>query len=542
MGLPAALVLAAGLAPAYAQTADSSATLPGSQVRVEKLFEARLLDARRLSLPPTLPSLDTALVPQAYEVLPVRSEIEYPPPRIRPLAVKVEPPSKVYEGFARAGAGLPAAWLGDLGYATATERYLLRADAHTYGFRGNFDDDQRYAEVDAHAGGTYYATDAVAVDLDVDYDRRDFRYYGFGEARRDTAARLVGREARQHFGVLGFRAGLRNAAETAPGIDYRAHVSGDFLSDNFANAERHFRVDAMARRDFTGAWYAELATDVHFVRYDGVEDQRLNVVQIQPTFGTSFERVGLRIGANVANEDDEFSFYPAVDVTYAASPTLVFLAGADGGPEPQTYRSLSRYLPYLVTDPELRIAQSYRLFAGVQTQVRGVDLALTAGFERINDLALFTGDSARTYLFRPRYDSADVLSLKLEASAPILARLSGRLQVEARSFGLETADEPYLLPSFDAQLRLRYEVLPQRAGATALLVAQNSLPVLAPADARIAPETGALFDFSLHGDYRISERFGAFAQVNNLFNNRRRKFPYYPVLGANVLAGVTTRF
>ena len=538
----AALLCAVGAASALAQADTVPASLPGSQVRVEKLFEARLLDARRIDVAPSLPALDTSLVPQRYEVLPVDSEIEYPAPRIRPLAVKVDPPPPAYGGFARLGGGLPASWLADAGYAASTERYLLRADAHTYGFRGNFNDDQRYAEVDAHLGGTYYATEELAVDLDVDFDRRGFRYYGFDEARRDTSARLVGPDARQHFNVLGLRAGLRNAAETAPGIDYRAHVSADFLSDNFAVDERHFRLEAMARRDFSEAWYAELATDALFVRYGGVEDQRLNVVQIQPTVGAHFDRVGLRLGVNVANEDDEFRLYPAIEATYAARPTLVFVAGADGGPEAQTYRSLSRYLPFVVDDPELRIAQAWRFFGGVQTKVRGIDLAVTAGFERVNNLALFVSDSAAVHRFRPRYDSAGVTFVKLEASAPILARLSGHLHVETRSFGLETAEDPYLLPGFDAQLRLRYELLPGRANASALFVAQNALPVLAPDGLETAPETGGLYDFSVHGDYRLTERFAAFAQLNNLFNNRRRKFPYYPTLGANVLVGLTARF
>ena len=526
-----------------AQTdSTAAATLPGSEVRVEKLFDARLLDARRIDLAPTLPSLDTSLVPQTYEVVAVESDIAYAPPRIRPLAVKVEPPETPYKGFARAGAGLPAAFLGDLGYATNTERYALRADAHTYGFKGNLNDDQRYAEVNARLGGTLYATEQVAVDLDVDYDRRQFRYYGFEGARRDTNAELLGPDRQQHFGILGLRAGIRNAAETAPGVDYRVHVTTDFLTDNFGVDERQLGLTGMARKDFTEAWYAELATDVTFVRYAGAERQRLNVVEILPTVGAHFDKVGLRLGANVANEDDAFRFYPNLEATYAISPTLVLIAGADGGPRPQSYRALSGYLPFLVSDPEIRIAQELRVFGGVQTRVRGVDLEVTAGYTRVNNLALFVTDSAQVYKFRPRYDSADVLSVKAEASAPILARLSGNLLVEARTFSLETAEDPYLLPGFDAQLRLRYAFGDERLAVSGLLVSQNALPALAPGDLTAAPATGTLFDFSVHGEYRFAERFGAFAQANNLFNNRRRKFPYYPTLGINLLAGVTARF
>lgn len=524
---------------AYAQS-DSTGQLPGSEVRVEKLFEARLADAERIALPPSFPALDTTLLAQAYEVLPVEADVVYDAPKIRPLAIKVPEPPEAYKGFVRLGGGLPAAWIGDLGYATNNDRYALRADAHTYGFDGNFNEAQRYAEVNARLGGTRYVTDAVAVDLDVDLDRRMYRYYGFAEARLDTSQRLLPPNDRQHFNIFGLRAGVRNAKPTTPGIDYRAHFTADFLSDNFGVEERRYRLDLLARKDFSEAWYAEVATDLRFVRYDGTGEQRLNIFEIVPTVGAHFDQVGLRLGVNVANEDDAFRFYPRVEATYAARPTLVFIAGADGGPRAQSYRALSDYLPYLVTDPELRIAQELRVFGGVQTRIRGIDIEATAGYERVNDLALFTADSARAERFRPRYDSAGIVFVKLEASAPILARLSGNLQIESRSFSLETAEEPYLLPSFDAQLRLRY-AFANRLSLDGLLVAQNALPVFSEGDEADSPETGALFDFSIHGDYRISERFGAFAQLNNLFNNRRRVFPYYPVLGTNVLLGITAR-
>ena len=526
---------------ATAQTDTSAAQLPGSEVRVEKLFEARLADAKRIALEPSLPALDTSLVPQEYEVLPVEADVAYAPPKIRPLAIKVPAPPQPYKGFARLGGGVPGAWIGDLGYVTSTERLALRGDAHTYGFLGNFNDDQRYAEIETRLGGTYYATDAIAVDLDVDFDRRQYRYYGFAAAAGDTSARLTEPNDRQHFNVLGFRAGVRNAAPTAPGIDYRIHVGADFLSDNFAVDERELRFDGLGRKDFSEAWYAELGTDLRFIRYNGIEDQKLNIFNILPTVGAHFERLGLRLGANVANEDDVFRVYPRAEVTYAVRPTLVLIAGADGGPRAQSYRALSRYLPYLVTDPELRIAQELRFFGGVQTRLRGIDVEATAGFERINDLALFVTDAERAYQFRPRYDSANVVFVKLEASAPITARLSGNLQVESRSFSLETAEAPYLLPSFDAQLRLGYKVS-EKLSASGLLVAQNSFPVFVPGDGEEAPENGALFDFSIHGGYQLGARFSAFAQANNLFNNRRRKFPFYPVLGTNLLVGVTARF
>ncbi len=534
--------LTTGLLLCLASAAVAQTELPNSQVRVEKLFDARLLDAKRIDVAPTLPPLDTGIATQRYEVVPVDATFEYEPPRIRPLAVKVDEPPAPYSGFARVGAGLPAAFIADLGYVTQGEQYLLRADGHAYGFRGTFDDEQRYAEVNARVGGTYYATEEVAVDVNLDYDRRQYRYYGFDEVDRPIEAFLPGDRVKQHFGVFGIRAGVRNATPTAPGIDYGVHLNGNFLSDAFATQENQFRLDGFARRKLSDVWYAEFGLDANFVRLNGLRDDRFNIVQFKPVVGAHFEQLGLRLGAIISNEDDVFVFYPNLEATYALNPSLVIVAGADGGPRQQTYRTMSRYLPYLTSQPDIRVAQEYRFFGGVQAKVRGIDLKATASYQIINNLALFVSDLVEDYKFVPRYDSAGVFGLKLEASAPIIARLSGHLQVENRVFRLETARDPYLLPSFDAELRARYEIQEEVFGLTGLLVVQNALPVLATTTDRSVPETTTLFDLSVHADYRFLENFGAFVQANNLLNNRRRKFPYYPVLGTNILVGVTARF
>ena len=517
-------------------------TLPGSEVRVEKLFDARLDDARRLGLTPSLPALDTARVTQRYGVMPVESDIAYDPPRIRPLAIKTEAPPDPYKGFARLGAGLPAAFIGDLGYATRNDRLALRSDLHGYGIRGGYDGQQRYGEFDGRLGATYYTDAALAVDLDLRYDRRGYRYYGFEEARRDTSDRLPAQLQRQHFGVFGIDAGVRNVAETPSGISYYARLRADFLEDNFATAERHTQLAGGGRRDFGEAWYAEIALDLDFVNFDGRTRQDLKVYRLRPTVGAHFDQLGLRLGATIANENDVFAYYPAVEVSYAINPSFVVVAGADGGPRQHSYHNLTTYLPYLSPDSEIRIAQERRLFGSVQGRTRGIDFAATASFTRVNGLALFVEDSAAAYRFMPRYDSAGIFGLRLDASAPIGARLTGGLQVENRVFSLETADEPYLLPSFDAQLRARYVVVPDRFNVTGFVIAQNSLPVWRPSDRAETPETGFLLDLSVHGEYEFGGRFSAFAQANNLFNNQRRKFPYYPIIGINVLAGLTARF
>ena len=531
---------------AFAKTSVAQPDLPGSQVRVEKLFDARLAEASRVELRPSLPSLDTSIVAQRYEVVPVAADVDYEPPKIKPLAMRTEAPDPAYRGFARLGAGVAPAWIGDLGYTFSTETFALRADAHTYGFDNSASvANQRYAEVDALLGGTYYAPNGIAFDLDFDFDRRDYRYYGFEEAVTDTTLALSDEQRKQHFGVFGIAAGVRNARPTPSRIDYYARFDLDLLADNFGTKERRFLLEAGGRRDFTDAWYAELGFAADLTTLDADIEQQLQNYSLTPVVGVHLEELGLRLGATVTSSDDTFRIFPQLEASYALGAGLVAVAGIDGGLRQNNYRALSEYLPYVVRQPGIRNAEEWRAYGSLQGSTRGVNYKATASYTRINKLAVFFQDSALQYKFRPAYDTANVIGVQLEASMPITERVSGSLLIDNRNFSLRRFDKPYLLPSFDAQLRLGYEVLPDKLTARGILAYQNALPFAGTRNQTepVADDlTNALFDFSIHGDYQLGKRFGAFVQLNNLLNNRRRLAPYYPGLGTNVLAGLTARF
>ena len=538
-----AIVAAVVASCTFVKTSSAQTELPGSQVRVEKLFDARLADAERVQLPPSLPALDTSTVAQRYEAVAVESDIDYEPPKIRPLAVKTETPGPAYKGYARAGAGLPLGWIGDLAYVTRNNQVQLRTDVHTYGVRGTQVENQDYSEVRGRLGGTYYADRGMAIDLDFDYDRRAYNYYGFAATVADTSVRLAEDQSSQHFGVFGIRAGVRNAKPTPVGIDYRANVDARFLNDNFATKERNVLLGLGGRRDFGDDWYAEADVFIDLTTFEDVAEQNLNNYAFRPVVGAHFDKLGLRVGINVANAADEFRLFPLAEVSYALGGGYVAVAGIDGGLRKNNYESLTRYLPWLVVDPELRNAEERRGYVGLQGQTRGVTYEARAGFARVNNLALFGRDDSLAYQFRPQYDTANIVSLNVSATMPLADRLSGTLIVDSRFINPETADEPFLLPSLDAAVRVNYELIDDRATVQGGLTVQNGLPfAVETAELTQVERTEFLLDLSVQGDYWITEKLGAFLQLNNLLNNRREKFPNYPIVGTNVMVGLTGRF
>jgi len=527
--------------------------LPGSEVRVEKLFDARLAEAQRVQLRPSLPQIDTTRLAQQYEVIPVVSEIAYAPPKIRPLAIKVEAPPAAQKGFARAGVGFAPGWIGDIGYVTRNESIALRGDLHTYGFRATDDTDQRYSEVNALLGGTYYADNGLAIDLDFDFDGQRFRYFGFEEAVNDTSLSLAPELNLQYFSIFGLRAGIRNTMPTDIGVDYYFRAGAHFLADNFLTKERNTLIELGGRKDLNEQWYTEAALEIDLTSFSSTSleptlaEQALNNYSFNPTIGAHFDQLGFRLGAKISNGNDVFKFFPNAEVSYGLGGGFVVVAGADGGFRKNNFTRMTRYLPYLISQPDLRNAEEWRLYAGVQGQTAGVNYKATASYSRINNLAIYGQDSLEVYKFSPDFDTANVLGLRIEATMPLASRFNGRLQVDARSFSLNTAENPYLLPSLDAQMQVSYDVIEDKFSTSAILTAQNALPFAGPVIQTdpvtpVEDFTSTLFDLSIHGNYWFGKKVGGFVQFNNLFNNQRRKFPFYPILGTNVMAGLVTRF
>ena len=90
--------------------------LESENVEVIKDFDARLLDANKVDVTPSLPVLDQTTQEQTYSIPPKGLALKYPAPRLRPVGYKTQSVPPDYNGYAKLGAGVPTSVYGEVGY------------------------------------------------------------------------------------------------------------------------------------------------------------------------------------------------------------------------------------------------------------------------------------------------------------------------------------------------------------------------------------------------------------------------------------------
>ena len=120
--LPLILIFSIGLAGMVTLSAQDN--LPSEQVQVIKNFEARLADANKLPVTPSLPPADTTTLRYNYRLQPKSLSLEYEAPTIRPLGIKTEKQDPGYDGLIQAGYGYPNAPYAYAGYRANPNKQL----------------------------------------------------------------------------------------------------------------------------------------------------------------------------------------------------------------------------------------------------------------------------------------------------------------------------------------------------------------------------------------------------------------------------------
>ncbi|MEM9992124.1 MAG: hypothetical protein AAF738_10195, partial [Bacteroidota bacterium] len=295
-------------------TAFAQDDLESEEVEIIRDFDARLIETEKIDLSATLPPLDTTTKRQQYDVPSRNLNIEYPPPRIRPLAIRGNRRPESYATYVKAGGGFPNSLYGEARYNTFTKENLavsLFGDYHSAD-NGRSIENQKFRNLLLGGQGTYYTKAGPAVKGKLAFQNDVFNLYGYNA---DTTGRFQPedpRSYRQTYTI--FDAGLKifNGTRTQGDVNYSAGIDFYNMGDADITNELGFDLKIMGEKWIQGLHSFALTLRTDFTRYAATADstQRLNNFYLQPVFNYHGENFRVKAGLNTVSSDDQFNFFP----------------------------------------------------------------------------------------------------------------------------------------------------------------------------------------------------------------------------------------
>lgn len=520
--------------------------LPSENVTVLKNFEAQLLDAERIDAIPQLPAPDTVRSGQIYR-LPYRDlDIDYPPPTIRPIGMRREKPADAYHGIVRLGGGFPNSLYGDGSYRYLFEDKLdfgLQAKHHSANFKQI--DNQRFSNTEAGLDATYYFEEGFAVRGGLGYSVDNLYFYGYNQDTSFTAEEVLPEDVKQRFSNLRVNAGIFNGLRTVADFNYSATLDAYFLKDLYATKENGFDLNIRATKWFAEKHSLDILLRTDFTFFNDTLPQKLHNFFLIPAFTFHGDFFNLKLGVKVANHNDEFSFFPDVlgTINIIGSQLAVF-AGADGTLQKNTFLSLTTYNPFLVSRPELRNTRLMHFFGGVKGNLNFIEYSGQVGYKKTRDLALFLLQEDPLILSHRRfdvvYDTVSIININGSVIINLMEGLKITGAVNQNIYTPTQQEKAWHLPALTINGGIQYTMLESKLVLRGEVFLENGVPYLN--ENGKADNLNTLFDVSLGAEYFFAKNIGAFVLVNNLADNQRQRWQYYPTYGINALAGISARF
>jgi len=530
------------------QAAFAQKPLEGDNVTVVKAFDAQLLEANKISVPPSLPPLDTTTKVQNYVVPSHPSIIKYDAPKLRPLGIKAAPKEDDYNGFAKLGGGIPNTFYGEGGYFFKAEdkfdgkvwlkHHQLNADKSI--------ENQMFKRTDALVSGNIYMANDLATQVNLGYTSNRVSFYGYDHEVYDFSPERT----RQDFKVLDLGARLYNSKRNDADLNF--HVAPKFYlyNDYYANKENQFSLDLSATKWFNEKHALRVNIRPDLTKFEDTLVQKLNNIYLQPSFTLHFDFLQIKIGGNFVNNRDEFSIFPDAELTLRVwGDGIQAFVGANGDLRKNTFRTLSEYNPFIqIRNSQLRNTRWDNYYGGVKGNLGWLEYNGQLGYSKASDLALhqtlFTPEGITR--FRVIYDTVRVVNFQGTLKLSPTKNLTIMGTYSQNVFDNETtgtsADELAVwgLPEIEGNFSAVYRLLEGKASVKSSLHIADKIPYLD--EIGNVEKSKALVDLSFGGSYYFTKNVGVFLDINNVLNNRRERWYRYPTVGTNFIGGVVARF
>lgn len=495
---------------------------------------------------------------------------------IEPATVNMVPKlPQLYSGYVKVGIGSIVMPLGELYYNNTRTRKLnwgghvkhLSSFGALKGYApANFD----RTTIRGFGGVNDKKYDWAA---DASYTNNGFHYYGFRNekanadsiAQRFHTTQISGKYVSHKHDSLGINwkigAAFRNTSLKKPFYDslseWKARENNVAITGGawFRWGGELFEVDAEIRHN---AYAYGIADSARTLLDTGIVSNN-TIVSLQPhvTTYSKNEKLKATFGADItlsAGQKTNLYLYPNINVKYALfNDILIPYLGLRGGLTQLTLQGLADVNPFVLTQVNLsNESKSLEGYGGVKgTLSRRVSFNVFAAFGHIKNKAFFVTDTllSKGNQFRLVYDTLNQAQVEGSVSYQFLEKTKLDFIGRFYSYTLRNNSFAWNLPQTQFVLRGTRNLYDKFLfHVDFLLETGRKAQVYSKAagvieeNGQFAQSIGAIVDANLGVEYRYNKRVSAFLQFNNFAAQRYQRWLNYPVMGFQVMGGITARF
>ena len=273
------------------------------------------------------------------------------------------------------------------------------------------------------------------------------------------------------------------------------------------------------------------------------------LLMIKPTYKLIEEKWDLTVGASINYSTDTLKgssglhLYPAIHGNYNFLPGRIMLfAGIGGGMDKNTYRTFVQQNPYLGSDVPLHhSSRKLDIYIGSSGNIsNNVSYKVLMSFKSYANQYFFTNSKTDSSQFTVLYDKAGVFSFDggLFYDLHSAWRISANILYNAWKTDVQA--EAWHRPSFQSSLGIQYN-LQRKIYFNAEMYYISGIQGINLENGHTV-KLNDIADLSLKSEYRFSNSFSAFLELNNILSQKYQRYLYYQVKGFNVLAGLTYSF
>ena len=518
-----------------------------------------------------------------YSFIDVPVASTFTPAKGTASGVRIPAPDKLYENYARFGAGNFSTILADFysNFNLNRDRSLDIKFSHLSS-QGGIEE----VVLDDDFSNTSLGLNLKSKDRYFDWNsgvelnHREINYYGLSPELRTILSQdqINSIDPKQTYTTLEAFGGI----QFDNGILREAKIKLQNFSDDYSNSEQLLSIQPSVVIPLRTQ---DLQIDADFMFLNGgfetitFRELELNYQQLQaginPFLNLNYDNLSIKLGAKAVlfNDFEQSSsdvfFYPDIEAKFLLNQESIAInLGVNGDLQQNSYEDLSVQNPFIApfqfigpTDLE------YNAFAGFSTKLL-TNLALSAqvNYSTASNYAFFIANPSNTFIsrtpshrdfdyqnsFRVIYDDLDRLSISADLAYQIESDFNIGFFGKFSDFSTSQLQEAYNMPELELKAYADYNFTKNWNFSASLFYIGDRKDLSEdfttfPAgninvnQSEIRTIDGYL-DLNASIEYKINSRLSAFANANNLLNADYNRWQNFDVQGFQILGGLIYQF